>query len=119
VTDASGLQLGDLVAVLNQGNGKVAYAIYADQGPKDKLGEGSLYLANQLRTSPVPDAIGVRQSLPKDIVYVLFPGSGNRRPKKREQIAAAGAKLFRDWGGVAALAGCLPEGMNHRAHRGR
>jgi hypothetical protein len=108
VTEASALRLGDLVAVVNQSNGKVAFAIFADQGPKDKLGEGSLYLANRLRKSPVPDAIGVRQSLPRGIVYVLFPGSGNRRPKQREQIAAVGAKLFRDWGGVAAVKACLP-----------
>jgi len=103
-----GVHLGDLVAVVNESNGKVAYAIFADQGPKDRLGEGSLYLANQLRNTPVPDALGTRQSLPRGIVYVLFPGSGNRRPKTREQIAAAGARLFERWGGRAAIKGCIP-----------
>jgi hypothetical protein len=104
----SGVRLGDLVAVVNENNGKVAYAIYADQGPKDRLGEGSLYLANQLRNIPLPDAEGTRQSLPRRIVYVLFPGSGNGKPKTREQISAVGAKLFERWGGRAAVNACVP-----------
>jgi len=108
LTAAGQVHLGDLVAVVNQNNGKVVYAIYADQGPKDRLGEGSLCLANQLRGSPVPDAVGTRQSLPKGIVYVLFPGSGDHRPKTREKINTAGAKLFERWGGKAAVKVCLP-----------
>jgi hypothetical protein len=108
VTTAGNLRLGDLAAVVNQENGKVAYAIYADQGPRNKLGEGSLYLANQLRGSPLPDAAGTRRSLARGIVYVLFPGSGNRRPKGREQIIAAASKLFDRWGSTAAVKACLP-----------
>jgi Fungal chitosanase of glycosyl hydrolase group 75 len=109
VTRAGRVRLGDLAAVVNQSNGKVAFAIYADQGPRDKLGEGSLYLVNQLRNAPVPDKAGIRQSLPKGIVYVLFPGSGNRRPKSREQIVAGAAALFERWGGVAAAKVCLSQ----------
>jgi hypothetical protein len=108
VASAGAVRPGDLAAVVNESNGKVAYAIYADQGPKDRLGEGSLYLANQLRSRPLPDALGTRQSLPRGIVYVVFPGSGNRRPKTREQIAAAGAKLFEHWGGRAGVKACIP-----------
>jgi len=104
VVKAAGIRMGDIAAVVNQTNGKVAYAIYADQGPKDKLGEGSLFLANQLRNGPLPDAQAVRQSLPKGIVYVLFPGSGNGRPKSREQIGAAGESLLARFGGAAAAA---------------
>jgi hypothetical protein len=104
----AGVRLGDIAVVVNQTNGKVAYAIHADQGPKDRIGEGSLYLANRLRNAPVPDAIGIRKSLVRGIVYVVFPGSGNGRPKSREQIAVAGAKLFEHWGGLARLETCLP-----------
>jgi hypothetical protein len=100
---AAGIRIGDLSAAVNSSNGKVAYAIYADQGPKDKLGEGSLYLANQLRNASLPDAQAVRQSLPKGIDYVLFPGSGNGRPKTREQIVSAGEALFGRFGGAAAV----------------
>jgi hypothetical protein len=108
VVIAGKVRLGDLVVVVNQANGKVAYAIYADQGPKDKLGEGSLYLANQLRTTPLSDPSAMRSSLTGGIVYVLFPGSGNRRPKTREEIARVGAKLFEQWGGLVALKASFP-----------
>jgi hypothetical protein len=108
VVVAGKVGLGDLVAVVNEANGKVAYAIYADQGPKNKLGEGSIYLVNQLRTSPLLDSSAMRRSLAGGIVYVLFPGSGNRRPKSREEIVGAGAKLFAQRGGLAALKACFP-----------
>jgi hypothetical protein len=108
VAVAGGVRLGDLVAVVNETNGKVAYAIYADQGPRDRLGEGSLELANQLRSAPLPGTEGTRQSLVSGIVYVVFPGSGNRRPKTREQIATAGARLFERWGSRAAIKACAP-----------
>lgn len=106
VTRAGGIRLGDIVAVVNQANGRVAFAIHADQGPKGRIGEGSLYLANQLRDVPLPNAVGTRRSLPKGIVYVAFPGSGNQRPKSREQIVVLGTKLFNHWGGKAALKTC-------------
>jgi len=93
--------------VVNQTNGKRAFAIYADGGPKGHLGEGSLYLANQLRNAPLPAAAGTRQSLPRGIVYVLFPGTGNRRPKPRPQIVTAAERLFELWGGVGAVQACL------------
>jgi hypothetical protein len=107
VARAGGVRLGDLVAVVNQTNRKVAYAIYADGGPKGHLGEGSLYLANQLRNAVLPPAAGTRQSLPHAIVYVVFPGSGNRRPKTRQQIVTGTAGLFDRWGGMAAVKTCI------------
>ncbi len=108
VTKAGRIRLGDLAVVINQANGKLAYAIYADQGPKDRIGEGSLYLANRLRNTPLPDSIGIRKSLVDDLVYVVFPGSGNGKPRTREQIAAAGAKLFDRLGGLSTVEACLP-----------
>lgn len=107
VTRAGGIRLGDVVAVINQTNGKIAYAIHADRGPRDRIGEGSLYLANQLRSAPLPDSIGIRKSLVRGIVYVVFPGSGTGKPKTREQIAVVGSKLFERWGGLSALNTCL------------
>lgn len=109
VTEAGGIALGDLVAVANQGNGKVAFAIYADRGPKNKLGEGSLYLANQLRDKPLRDRDAVKRSLPAKIVYVVFPGSGNGRPKRCDEIARIGKQLFGQWGGMASIDRWFPE----------
>jgi hypothetical protein len=34
--------------------------------------------------------------------------TGNRRHKIREEIVQIGAKLFEQWGGLAALKACLP-----------
>lgn len=108
VTRAGRIRLGDLAVVINQTSGKMAYAIFADQGPKDRIGEGSLYLANQLRNAPLPDSIGIRKSLVHGLVYVVFPGSGNGKPRTREQIAVAGAKLFDRSGGASTVKACLP-----------
>jgi hypothetical protein len=72
-------------------------------GPKDKVGEGSLYLVNQLRNEPTSD-LGVKGgSFAKQIVYVVFPGSGNGQPKSRDEIADIGTRLFERWGGTAAV----------------
>jgi hypothetical protein len=109
VAQAGDIRLGDLVAVINQANGKVAYAIFADHGPENKLGEGSICLANQLRTKPLSDRDAVRCSLPEKVVYVVFPGSGNRRPKRRDEIVRMGRALFEQWGGVTAVAAWFDE----------
>jgi hypothetical protein len=103
VVAAGKVRLGDVAVVVNQANEKRVFAIVADVGPRDKLGEGSIYLANQLRDHPdlSPGAKG--GSFPKQIVYVIFPGSGNGQPKSREAIASVGARLFEQWGGMAAV----------------
>jgi len=99
---AGGAKLGDVVAVVNVANGKVAYAVVADVGPKDKLGEGSIALAQALGVDGNPRRGGVG----KGIAYVVFPGSGAGWPRGVEEIAKDGAKLFQDWGGVERLREC-------------
>jgi hypothetical protein len=103
VAAAGNIRLGDLAAVVNQANGKVVYAIFADMGPKDKIGEGSISLANQLRNEPTSDPGVKGGSFAKQIVYVIFPGSGNGQPKSQKEIADIGARLFERWGGTAAV----------------
>ena len=41
-------KLGDLNMVIDAKTGRASYAIFADTGPNDKLGEGSIALANAL-----------------------------------------------------------------------
>jgi len=43
-----GVVLGDFASVMNQANGKSAYAIYADVGPRGEISEGSVVLAKAL-----------------------------------------------------------------------
>ncbi len=97
VLEATGARLGDFAAVWNRRTEKVAYAIVADIGPAGRIGEGSIALARALAIDPSPTSGG--QSA--DVVYVIFPGSGNRRPRTRPEIRTQGAALFEKWGGTA------------------
>jgi hypothetical protein len=94
-----GVRLGDFATVRNRKNRKVTHAIVADTGPAGKIGEGSMALAR---------ATGIRES-PKtggqagDVAYVVFAGSGNRRPRTKAEIDAQGARLLERWGGLERL----------------
>lgn len=100
---AGGARVGDLAAVVNTATGKVAYAVVADVGPKDKLGEGSIALAQALG---VKDASPKRGGVRSGVVYVVFPGSSTGWPRTDEDMAAAGEKLFQAWGGLAKVEAC-------------
>jgi hypothetical protein len=87
VADRGGARLGDFALVINVQNGKSSFAIYADTGT---LGEGSIALA---------DALGIwsdarRGGQSEGILYLLFPGSGNLRPRTIDDIQSEGEKLL-------------------------
>ena len=82
-----GLQLGDFAFVVNLRNGRSSYAIYADIGT---FGEGSIALADALGVSS--NARHGGQS--RGILYLLFPGSGNQRPRTIAEIQGEGEKLL-------------------------
>jgi len=85
-----GLKLGDIAAVSY--NGKTAFAIYGENGPKSKAGEGSMHLAQQLGINPSPTKGGVNSG----VSYVVFPNSANlySNPYDYSQLEAAGTKLL-------------------------
>ena len=87
VADRGGARLGDFAVVVNLRNGKSSFAIYADIGT---LGEGSVELANALGIQS--DARHGGES--DGILYLLFPGSGNRRPRTIAEIQSEGEKLL-------------------------
>jgi len=89
IADRGGARLGDFAVVVNLRNGKSSFAIYADIGT---LGEGSVQLANALDIQS--DARHGGES--DGILYLLFPGSGNRRPRTIAEIQSAGEKLLMD-----------------------
>ncbi len=72
-----GARLGDLAVVMNLETGAVCGAIYADIGPRGKLGEGSMALARAQGIDPDPRTGGCRTGL----LTALFPASGTRRPQ--------------------------------------
>ena len=94
-----GAQLGDFAVVVNLRNGKSSYAIFADVGT---MGEGSIALANNLGIWSDARQGGRRGG----ILYLVFPGSGNRQPRTVEEISAETQKLLEDWGGAEKLTSC-------------
>jgi hypothetical protein len=99
VRDRGGARLGDFATVRNRRNGKVSHAIYADGGPRGKIGEGSIALAKALGIPSSPKTGGTDS----DIVYVVFAGSGNGRPRTPQTIETKGRQLLQAWGGLARL----------------
>jgi len=97
--DNFGGRLGDVGAVVNFNNGKVAYVIAADEGPANKLGEGSVALAKVLGVNPNARNGGVSSG----IGYCFFPNSGDGKPKTLQEINQLGAKLFSQFGGAKTL----------------
>ena len=94
-----GPKLGDLAAVVNKNNGKRSYAIVAEASPARRLGEGSIALAKRLGLPSDPRRSGVGSG----VSMVVFPGSGNGRPKPLDEIEAQGSRLFESWGGLQRL----------------
>jgi hypothetical protein len=98
-----GARPGDFAAVFNQRNGKSSYAIFGDVGPHDRIGEGSVALAENL---------GIRSNARnggahRGILYLLFPGSGNGRPRTIEEINSEGQKLLQAWEVSLAQGACV------------
>jgi hypothetical protein len=82
-----GIKLGDIAAV--RYNGHVAFAIFADVGPRHKLGEGSMALASALGINNSPTRGGIKGA---HVEYLVFPGSGNGTPGDRSQHQSSGTQ---------------------------
>lgn len=96
---AAGARPGDLAIAVNLWNGNYSYAIFADVGT---LGEGSIALANNLGISSDARHGGTWWG----VLYLVFPGSGDHRPKSINEIDETGQKLLTTWGGIAQLDSC-------------
>jgi hypothetical protein len=104
VRDIGKIKLGDLAVVINRKNGQSSFAIFADIGPKKKLGEGSIALAKGLGLNKNPKTGGPVA----DLIYVVFPASGDGKPKPLEEINKSGKALFEAWGGMPQVSACFP-----------
>src|ERR1700687_1022686 len=97
-------RLGDFATVVNLQNGKISAAIVADESAPDlPVGEGSIALAEAFGIYPSPRPGG------KDgaVAYLIYPGSGNGKPRPLEGIIANSKHLFEAWGGLDRLNACL------------
>ena len=97
-----GARPGDFAAVFNQRNGMSSYAIFGDVGPYDRIGEGSVALAENLGIRSDARNGGARGG----IVFLVFPGSGNGKPRTIEEINSAGQKLLQSWESSMLLNTC-------------
>jgi len=97
-------KLGDFATVINRRNGKVSGAIVADESaPGLKMGEGSMALADALGIDSNPRSGGIEHG----VAYVIYPGSGNRKPRGLDQIVSISGRYFERWGGLLKLNSCL------------
>jgi hypothetical protein len=70
-----GISLGDYAAILHRSF--LAYAVFADEGPQDKIGEGSIRLFRELGQERLKANGHVRDvDMGPRVVTIVFPGSG-------------------------------------------
>jgi Fungal chitosanase of glycosyl hydrolase group 75 len=99
-----GAKLGDFGFVVNSANGKSCGCVFADTGPDDELGEGSIALAKALGIDANPRDGGVDDGL----AYIVFPSSGPGWPSSADEIKKKATKLFETWGGMEKIKEGLP-----------
>lgn len=100
----AGAKLGDLAVVYNLRTRTLAAAVWADEGPRDKLGEGSIKLAADLGyTDTSPRTGGTKEA---ENVFLLFAGSSKGWPLSSEELAKTALGHFANWGGETRLLDC-------------
>jgi hypothetical protein len=100
-----GAKLGDFAVVIRPATGVYDYAVYADVGPANKIGEASIALAAALGVPSSPKSGGVGHG----IVYIVFPSSAQTWPLSQPEIDQYGAQLFSVWGGLDNAKDCFPD----------
>lgn len=96
-----GARKGDLGWIVNRANGKSCGAIFADVGPAGELGELSIAAANLLGLKSNPKNGGTSK---KEVLYIVFPGSGKGVPLTKTAIANSASQAFKAWGGDPRVA---------------
>lgn len=99
VRTKTGAKLGDFVAVINKKTGAVSYGILGQISGAQTVGSGSITLARKVGANSNPKA----QVSSDQIVYLVFPGSGNGKPRTLFDIRMKGAALLRSFGGGSQL----------------
>ena len=92
-------RLGDYGMVINLANGRSSPAIFADQGPPGKLGEGSVALAQALGVDTNARIGGTNEG----IVYIVFPRSGSESMRSLAEIKENSTRMFKQAGGMERI----------------
>ena len=102
--------IGDVVAVYSEKYNKLVFAIYADNGPADKLGEGSLSLGWELRGTPDNEKTDASSAVVTgDVRYLLFPASAAGAPYSFESIQNSGKEHLEEWADWTLFWSCKTE----------
>lgn len=97
-------QLGDFATVVNLRSGKSSGAIVADESASElPMGEGSIALASTLGINSNPRTGGIEHG----VAYVIYPSSGNRKPRTPQEIAKISRRYFENWGGMRSVSNCI------------
>lgn len=95
-----GIKIGDVAAVLYKD--RIEFAVFADTGPKKKIGEGSIALHRTLGFERIrPNGHILDAGIDSDVVTLVFPGSGNGKPQTPDNIRQIGKAAFNALGGTA------------------
>ncbi|MGV3633082.1 MAG: glycoside hydrolase family 75 protein [Pseudorhodoplanes sp.] len=94
------LRLGDVGVAYNTRNGRLSYVQFGETGPATKIGEGSIALAERLG---IPASAKNGGTSRREVIYLLFPGSGIGRGLSVHEIETRAQPLFEVWGGIARL----------------
>ena len=105
VFETAGIGKGDLAFGFNERTGADSYAIVADWGTEQTLGEASIALADILDVPSDPRIGGI----PDRIVYLVFPNSATRPrwPRSESEMKATSSQLLAIFGGKLMLDACL------------
>ena len=104
-------RLGDIAMVINLNNGRSSGAIIADVGPRSRIGEGSIALARELGIDPDARHGGADGN----IMYIVFPGSGDGTPADSDDIQKSAEQAFKELGGKDRVLSCPSNGASHTA----
>lgn len=99
------IRKGDIALVINTKNNKRSFAIYGDVGPRGKIGEGSIKLAQNLGINASARNGGIST---KDLVFIVFENSGYRIPLTEVQVQNRGTELLQKID-LNKILTCLPQ----------
>jgi hypothetical protein len=81
---SNGIKPGSVAAIIY--NNKVVYAVFADEGPSNIIGEASYATAKALGIDPDPATGGVDSG----VTYIVFPGAGPSPVESNSAIDSKG-----------------------------
>jgi hypothetical protein len=107
------MEMGDFGFVVNRSNNASSGCIFADVGPEDSIGEGSIALAKAIGIQSDPRSEGSEETY----AYVIFSNTSLGWPLDPKFITEHAKTLFAQWGGLPRLQQALPKTLTRADKR--